>query len=243
MMPPAASRADTRPCRLPRMAPASCGSAHTASTGFQPLADLRVLGVRTGATRTAVEQTLAISLNEFKSLPSRKRPRAHAFHRQEFVGRLADPLRQHHQLPRGRDFRRRRVLLQASAMEIVSRFQQVGGLAVDGAQSLPTWVRIFCWLITTLAFFSARSTIGTILSRSSAVRPERLQAHRFVATAQPTQGLGQRLGAFLHSGKAWRCPPAPATRIGKTLRLHQRLAVPATCWATLSARATAKRRP
>ena len=76
---------------------------------FQALARLRVLAMP--ARRSSglpSSRPCAISLKEFKSLPSRNTASGrHAFHGQEFVGRLADTLRQHHQLAGCGDFRRR----------------------------------------------------------------------------------------------------------------------------------------
>ena len=77
----------------------------------------------------------AISLKEFRSLPSRNTASGLTPSiGQEFVGRLADALRQHHQLAGRRDLGRRRVLLQLQRRHRLGDLQQVGRLAVDGAQ-------------------------------------------------------------------------------------------------------------
>ena len=79
----------------------------------------------------------AISRNAFRSLPSRNTGlRADAFGRQEFVGALADALRQHHQLADRRQLGRRRACLQLERRHGLGGLQQVGRLAVDRAQRL-----------------------------------------------------------------------------------------------------------
>ena len=93
-------------------------------------------------------------------------------------------------------------------------------------RALPTCVRIFCWLITVPAFFSARSISGTIFSTSACeLGQHRLQAQRFVAGLQAAHGLGQHVRAFLHVGEGLRAAHQGLRhRLGESLRLHQRLA-------------------
>jgi hypothetical protein len=151
-----------------------------------------------------------------------------AFHGQELVGALADALRQHHQLAHRRQLGRRGALLQLQRRHRLGRFQQVGRLAVDGAQRLADLGQRLLLPSTSAAFFSARSTSGS--------RPP----------PAPAGGPARRHVAFAVSGCA-RCAPArrrfPSPRrnaagaaqqglrhrLGQPLRLRLRLAGGATC--------------
>ena len=109
------ARRDQRPagCRGSRW-PAVRVSSYCLQQRGQALAGLRRRGCRAGAARRCRRAGPGrVSRNEFRSLPSRNTASGlDAFHRQELVGRLADALRQHHQLADGRQLGRRGVLLQ-----------------------------------------------------------------------------------------------------------------------------------
>ena len=90
---------------------------------FELLARLRVLGAGQAQLGTAVEQALGDFLEGVQVLAEQEHGLgAHAFDRQEFVGRLADALRQHHQLAGGGDLGRVRVLLQLERRRPSRRF-------------------------------------------------------------------------------------------------------------------------
>ena len=111
-------------------------------------------------------------------------------------------------------------------------------------RAVPTCVRIFCWPITVPAFFSARSIIGTILSRSSCSTRRRSGCRRSALVAAPAgrARCGPARRRFpSRRGRPGHCPPGPATRdLASRCDCISDWPVPATCWATLSACVTAK---
>jgi len=94
---------------------------------LQALANLRV--ARRGQTQllTALQQALGQFLEGVEVFAQQEhRFRAHTLHGQELVGRLADALRQHHQLASGRNVGRWRVLLQLERRHGLGDLQQIG---------------------------------------------------------------------------------------------------------------------
>jgi hypothetical protein len=101
----------------------------------QALAGLFVLGRGQAQLGAAIQHALGDFLERVQVLAQQEHGfRRHAFHGQELVGGFADPLGQHHQLAGGGDLGRGGVLLQLERGDRLGDFQQVGRLAVDGAQ-------------------------------------------------------------------------------------------------------------
>jgi len=93
---------------------------------LQPLAYLRVTSGHQPQFVTALEQTVRDLFEGDQVFAEQEHGLgAHSLQRQELVGRLADALRQHHQLTGSRDFSRRRVLLQLEGRNRLSDLQQV----------------------------------------------------------------------------------------------------------------------
>ena len=211
-----ASRADTRPCRLPRMAPACvrvCSYSFISASRRS-----RVCGSLEPARRSSglpSSRPCAISLNEFKSLPSRNT--ASGDTPSIVRNSLADlPMRcvSITSWPAAEISAGARVLLQLERRHRLGDFQQVGRLAVDGAQGVAHLRQDLL-----LAHHGAGVLFGALhqgrdlLDVFLQLGLHRLQAQRVVAGLQAAHRLGQHVRRFpSRRGTPARCPPAPATR-------------------------------
>jgi hypothetical protein len=182
---------------------------------LQALANLLVAGGGQAQLFAAVEQAFGDFLEGVQVLAQQKhRLGAHALHGQELVGRLADALRQHHQLTRGSDFGSRRVLLQLERGHGFGDFQQVGRLAVDGAQAhRPPGSAPGCWASTTAALRSAASTLGSNSDSWGRIRgPSESMRQLGIARLQTAQVARQHVELSRTSAKPKGCPPGPGKR-------------------------------
>ena len=194
---------------------------------FQLFAGLRVLGGRQAQLGAAFQQALRDFLEGVQVLAQQEHGlRAHAFHGLELVGRLADTLGQHHQLASGGDFGSGRILLQLERGDRFSDFQQVGRLAVDGAQSV-THLR----QDLLLTHHHAGVALGALHQGVDGVQigfeglTQRLHTQLVVTGIQGAHVAGQHARAFHHVREGlWATHQRLRHRLGKTLRLHQRLA-------------------
>ena len=216
MMAACASRADTRPCRLPRMAPACvrvCSYSFSSASRCS-----RVCGSLVPARRSSglpSSRPWAISWNEFKSLPSRNT--ASGLTPSIVRNSLADlPMRcvsitswPAAEISAGGAFC---CSLSEDTVSAISSRSDDWRLMVRSA--VPTCVRIFCWrqhgLGVLLGALHQRHDLVEVVAANSAAT--RLQAQRVVAGLQAAHRARQHGGAVLHVGEGLRrCPPAPAT--------------------------------
>ncbi|MNV21266.1 hypothetical protein D3C71_1121970 [compost metagenome] len=125
--------------------------------------------------------------------------RTHAFHGLEFVGGLADTLGQHHQLASSRNFSGRGVLLQLQGRHSFCDFEQVRGLAVDGAQSVAHLGQDFL-----LSHHHAGIALGTFHERVHGVQiglvglAQGFHAKFAITRVEGTHIARQHAGAFHH---------------------------------------------
>ena len=239
-----ASRADTRPCRLPRMAPAcervcsySFSSASRRSrvcSSFEP--------VRRSSELPSI-RPWAISLNEFKSLPSRNT--ASGDTPSIVRNSLADlPIRcvsitswPAAEISAGGAFC---CSLSEDTVSAISSRSDDWRLMVRSAA--PTCVRIFCCAITVLAFLSARSISGRIFSMSGCSSLETGAMFRLSSPSfRPRTVRASTSADSFTSGKACGLPiSACDTDLARRCDCISEEPVPATCLATRSAWFTAK---
>ncbi len=147
---------------------------------------------------------------------------AHAFVGQELVRALADPLRQHHELADGGDLGRRGAALQLQGRHGLGRLEQVGRLAVDGAQRLS---HLGQGLL--LRQHDLRVLLGAIdqrhQRRDGVLHAGRNRAHQVVAGVQAAHVVGQHGAAFLDFREGGGAADhGLRDRLGQALRLHQR---------------------
>ena len=164
-----ASRADTRPCRLPRIAPA-CVRVSSYCLSSATRRSL-VCGSFVGGRRSSwlpSDRPWAISRNEFKSLPSRNT--ASGLTPSIVRNSLADlPMRCVNitSWPTA-DSSAGDASCCSFSDEIVSAVSsRSDDWRLIARSAWPTCVRIFCCAMTVLAFFSARSTSGSNGSMAS----------------------------------------------------------------------------
>jgi hypothetical protein len=239
-----ASRADTRPCRLPRMAPACervCSYSFSSASRRSRVCSSLVAARRSSGLPSSMPW--AISLNEFRSLPSRNT--ASGDTPSMVRNSLADlPIRwvsitswPAAEISDGAAFC---CSLSEETVSAISSRSDDWRLMVRSAA--PTCVRIFCWPITVLAFFSARSISGTIFSMSDCSCGE-TGARRSVSSPDRSARTvcASTVALSCTSGKACGLPiRACDTDLARRCDCISEEPVPATCWATLSAWFTAK---
>ena len=153
-------------------------------------------------------------------------PLRHAFHRQEFVGRFADALGQHHQLASRRDLGGWRVLLQLERRHGFGNFQQVGRLTVDGSQSVTHLRQDFL-----LTHDHGSIALGTFHQRRDGIQlwlvglAEGFNPQLGIPTVEGAHVARQHAGALHHVRERLRAShQCLRHRFGQSLGLHQGLA-------------------
>ncbi len=188
----------------------ACGSLVELDQRRQPLpvCGSRVPGRRSSGA--AVEQALGDFVERVQVLAEQEhRLGVDAFDGQEFVGRLADALRQHHELAERRDLGRVDVSAAASATDTVSAdLEQVGRLPVDARSAWPTSVSDLL-----LGEHDAGVLLRPVDQRHDHVELDSCTGRRRRRRRlQAAHVAGQHLGAFLHLGERPACcRPSPAT--------------------------------
>ncbi len=198
--------------------------------GFELLAGLRrrsMPGRRCCALPSS--RPRVTSWKVFRSLPSRNTASGLTPSTvEELVGRLADALRQHHELAGGRDLEACVAfccILSEATVSVIS--SSVGRLAVDVAQR-GTHLRqdLALGQHGLGAGVGAGRPSGVILSSSSSYwLPTRSRLQRVVAVGQALHAAREVVGAVRHFGeRRGVAHEGLRDRLGQTLRLHQRLA-------------------
>ena len=195
--------------------------------GFELFAGLGVLGGGQAQFRAAVQQALCDFLEGVQVLAQQEHSLgAHAFHGLKFVSRLADTLGQHHQLASGRNFSGRGVLLKFQRRHGFGDFQQVGRLAVDGAQSVTHLGQdlLLAHHHTGVALGAFHQGVDGIQIRLERLA-QRLHTQFAVTRIQGAHVARQHARAFHHVREGLGATHQGLRhRLGQTLRLHQRLA-------------------
>jgi hypothetical protein len=194
---------------------------------LQPLAGLRVTRCGQSQLGAALQQPLR-KLAEGREVLAHQEHgvRADPVDREEFGRGLADALGQHHQLPRCVNLVAGGVLLYLQGSHRLGNLQQVARLAVDLAQRGPDLgehllLRDHAGCTFLGALHARQDRVQRVLIR----RIQWVQPQGIVTRLEPPGGATQYRGAVLHIGKGLRVAHhGLCHRLGKPLRLHQRLA-------------------
>jgi hypothetical protein len=195
--------------------------------GFELLARLRIARAGQALLGIALEQAARDFLEGVQVFAEQEhRVGAHAFDGKEFIGRLADALRQHHELAGGRDLGQGGVLLHLERSHGLGHFEQVGRLAIDVAQrgthlrqDLLLGQHGLGALVGALDQRRDLAEFGVVLAAHA------FQLERIVAVCQALHAPREVVRAvldFRESGNV--AHQRLRDRLGETLRLHQRLA-------------------
>ncbi|MNS51981.1 hypothetical protein D3C72_846830 [compost metagenome] len=195
--------------------------------GFELLAGLRVFRAGEALLRVAVEQAAGGFLEGVQVLAQQEHGvGVHTLDREELVGRLADALRQHHELAGGRDLGQRGVLLHLQRRDGFRHFEQRGRLLVDVAQG-GTHLR----QDLALGQHGLGAGVGAGDQRVDLVHllvvlvADGFQAQGVIAVGQALHAAREVVGAVLHfDERRGAADEGLRDRLGQALRLHQRLA-------------------
>ena len=167
-----------------------------------------------------------MSLNEFRSLLEQEhRFRVDALGGQELVRRLADPLRQHHELAERRDLDRVDVALQLQRQDRLGRLEQVERLPVDRAQRLADLGQRLLLARRRCRRSSRRGRPAAATASSDVLHADGAAATRPRRSSGCARCVASTSALSFTSGNAGGAADQRLRdRLGEPLRLHQRLA-------------------